>query len=71
MGEGVSSMEKLIGKKCRCEFDLPHTQWPIEGFPAWVVVISVSMPLVEMKSAFGGLPMWINASKIARILAVE
>jgi len=60
-------MENLIGKKCSCEFDMPSAEWPVPGFPAWVEVLAVSMPMVEMRSQFSGSPFWINVSKIARI----
>lgn len=60
-------MKNLIGKKCRCVFDLPHTEWPISGYPAWVEVLDVDMPMVCMKDAFAGKPMWVNASIIKTI----
>jgi hypothetical protein len=60
-------MDKLIGKECGCEFDMPSHAWPVPGSPAWVMVLAVSMPMIEMCSIFGGRPFWINANKITRI----
>ena len=60
-------MDKLIGKECGCEFDMPPHSWPVPGYPAWVTVLAVAMPMVEMSGKFSNRPFWINASKIARI----
>ena len=64
-------MNELIGKKCRCVFNLPAMEWPIEGYPAWIVVVAVDMPMVCMKSAFAGKPIWINSAIIKTIEVVD
>ena len=58
-------MNELIGKRCTCTFDMDASEWPIPGFPAWVVVVAVDMPMVKLKSMHStdeGL--WVNASAI-------
>lgn len=60
-------MKELIGWECCCVFNLPHTDWPIAGYPAWVVVDAVDMPMVKMRSRFGGNPMWLHTSLIKTI----
>lgn len=60
-------MKNLIGKECGCDFDMAPQDAPVPGWPSWVTVLSVEMPMVEMCGTFGGRPFWINASKIARI----
>jgi protein involved in temperature-dependent protein secretion len=63
-------MHNLIGKRCSCEFDMPHYEWPIEGSPAWVKVLDVRMPMIEMASAHAGRPVWVNAARIKSIRAL-
>lgn len=60
-------MQNLIGKECNCDFDLPLHDWPVKGQPARVVIISIDMPLVEMRGYHGGKPFWINVSKIVKL----
>lgn len=60
-------MEELIWKECRCVFSLPHAQWPIAGSPAWVIVEAVDMPMVKMRSKWGGQSMWVTAAIILKI----
>lgn len=62
-------MNELVGAECTVEFDLPHTAWPIEGFPAWVNVLAVDMPMVKMASIHAGQPIWVNAKIIKTIRA--
>ena len=62
-----NDIDKLIGKSCGCEFDMPAMEWPVPGYPAWIVVLSVDMPMIEMRSQFWGAPFWVNASKIKRV----
>jgi hypothetical protein len=69
MSDGI---EKLVGKKCACDFDMPSHTWPVPGYPAWVVVLAVSMPMIEMQCAWGSRPpFWINASKIAQFHSIQ
>jgi hypothetical protein len=58
---------ELIGEECKCIFSLPANEWPIEGYPAWVVVQGVDMPMINMRSKFGGQPIWINVNIIKTI----
>ena len=60
-------MKKLIGKECGCVFDLPSFDWPVDGCPAWVVVVDVDSPMIELRSKFGGNTFWINMDKIKKI----
>lgn len=60
-------MKELIGWECCCVFNLPSIEWPIAGYPAWVVVDDVDMPMVKMRSRHGGEAMWLNASIIKTI----
>jgi hypothetical protein len=66
---GAFGVKELIGQRCACVFDLPHTEWPISGYPAWVVVVAVDMPMVCLKSDFGHTPIWVNAATIKTISA--
>jgi hypothetical protein len=60
-------MEELIGKKCICDFNLPPIKWPISGYPAFVVVDAVAMPMIKMRSIHAGDPIWVNAAIIETI----
>ena len=64
-------MRELIGKECRAVFNLPHNEWPIEGYPAWVIVDAVDMPMVKMRSRFSGSPLWVNAATLKTIQVVK
>lgn len=64
-------MNELIGHECRCVFNLPPNEWPIEGYPAFVIVDAVDMPMVKMRSKFSGVPMWVNAATIKTIRSVR
>lgn len=65
-----AEMKNLIGKKCRCVFSLLPRDWPFEGYPAWVIVDEVDMPMVLMRSAHGGtVGRWVNAGIIETIEA--
>lgn len=63
-------MKDLIGRECQCVFNLPFSEWPIAGYPAWVIVDDVDMPMVKMRSTFSGAPMWLNSAIIKTISAV-
>lgn len=64
-------MKELIGLRCTAVFNLPDNQWPIAGYPAWVIVDAVDMPMVKMRSMHAGAPLWINAAVIQTISPVE
>lgn len=64
-------MKELIGYECCCVFNLPATEWPISGYPAWVVVDAVDMPMIKMRSQFGGKPMWLHVGLIKTIEATR
>ena len=64
----MEMLKKWVGKKCSVQFDLPHTEWPIPGFPAHVFIDGVEMPLIKMRSIHAGEPMWINAKFIKSIV---
>lgn len=58
----------LVGHECRCEFDLPSSEWPIPGYPAWVRVLAVDMPMIRLASrSHGDDGFWFNVGKILRI----
>lgn len=65
------SMNELIGKICVAEFTPEPYHWPFAGWPAWVRVLAVDMPMVKMESKFGGGAKWINAAIIKTISATE
>ena len=56
---------ELIGHICAVKFQ-GHI-WPIPGTPAWVIVEAVDMPMLKMRSKFGGQSLWVNASTIDNI----
>jgi hypothetical protein len=60
-------MKELIGRLCECVFLLPGNEWPIQGYPAWVIVEDVDMPMVKMCSKFGGKSIWVNVDVIKTI----
>jgi hypothetical protein len=64
-------MRDLIGRECACDFALPSTDWPIPGYPAWVIVVDVDMPMVLLKSRHGGDAIWISASIIKTLRPVS
>jgi hypothetical protein len=52
-------------------FNLPSHEWPIPGYPAWVKVLDVDMPMVELTSDFYNNPMWVNSAIIKTIQAAS
>lgn len=68
---GSVEVKDLIGKECTCVFNIPPEDWPIEGYPAWVIVDDVDMPMVCMRSKFSGPSIWVNASIIKTIRATD
>jgi hypothetical protein len=69
-----ADMRDLIGKECACTFIEPYESWPFSGWPAWVVVTDVALPMVRMHSIFGGEvhgnPQWVSTHIIKTIRAV-
>lgn len=61
-------MNSLVGKECEVVFDMHSSEWPIEGYPAHVVVDAVDMPMVKMHSIHVGRPVWVNTKLIRTIL---
>lgn len=61
------SLQSLIGKKCRCIFNLPSHHWPVAGWPAFIKVLDLDMPLIKIVSAHAGRPVWVNANTVERI----
>lgn len=59
--------ELMNAARCRLEFNLPSSEWPISGFPAWVKILDVDMPMIKMKSVHGGMGIWINSAVIKTI----
>jgi hypothetical protein len=65
-------MRELEGYVCRADFFGDHaTGWPFPGFPAWVVVLEVDMPMVKMRGYHGDGAKWVNAALIKTISAVQ
>lgn len=60
-------MKELIGYECSCVFSLPFNDWPIEGYPAWVKVVAVDMPMICLQSIHAGKPIWMHCSIIQTI----
>ena len=72
MPEPVNTMlprfYELMGKRCAVVFDLPSTEWPIEGSPAWVYIIDIEMPLIYLSSLESGkCALWVNVNIIKTI----
>lgn len=63
----IECWDGFFGKKLPVEFNLPSSEWPIDGFPAWVVIESVDHLMVRMRSAFGGDSILVNMSVIKTI----
>lgn len=63
----MGNLNDLIGRRCAVVFDLPDTEWPVPGYPAFVIIESVEMPLIEMRSIHAGKQIWINARFIKQI----
>ncbi len=64
-------MKDLIGMECNCVFALPANEWPIEGYPAWVQVLAVDMPMVKLCGVYQEHhAQWVNCSTIKTIRAV-
>ena len=64
----MSAFAELVGKRCGCSFTLAGHSWPFPGYPAWVAVIAVDMPLVKLASDFDSdRAVWVNASIIEKI----
>jgi len=49
------------------EFIGDPREWPVAGWPAWIAIEAVDMPLVLIRSTHGGDPMWVNAAIIRRV----
>lgn len=64
-------MNELVGRECRVNFTDDPVHWPFPGFPAWVQVLAVDMPMVKMANRYGDGALWINVARIADIQAVE
>ena len=68
----MTAFAEMVGKRCGCYFTLDPTRWPFPGFPAWLVVLAVDMPMVKMAPDFNGeRAVWINASTIEKIWVEE
>lgn len=63
-------MKELIGCECACDFNLPLGEWPISGYPAWVIVLDVDGNMIKLASKFGDIEkssFWCNTSIIKTI----
>lgn len=62
-------MEELIGWECSCVFNLPAHEWPIAGYPAWVVVLGLDGNMMKLASVFESTEnaLWCNTSIIKTI----
>jgi hypothetical protein len=56
-------MKELVGMRCELVFNLPALEWPIPGYPAWVDVEAVDMPMVKLNG------LWVNVSTFKTIRA--
>jgi len=65
------SLRELIGKECAVVFNLEPQDWPFPGYPAWLVVEDVDLPLVKMCYRCGSGAQWVNASLIKTIEVSE
>ena len=60
--------EDWIGEEhVAAEFMGDMCHWPIAGWPAWIIIDAVDMPLLLIRSAHGGEQMWVNAAIIKRV----
>lgn len=68
----MSGLRELVGHRCRCVFNLPDSEWPFPGYPAWVRVLDVDLPLVKLGSAhYDGRHVWVLAMLIKTIEVSE
>lgn len=65
----AAGLRELIGHRCRCVFSLPINEWPFEGYPAFVYVDEVDLPLIKLRTY--GAPRWVNAELIKTIEIVD
>ncbi len=64
-------LKELIGCQCRAEFNLPPSEWPVSGWPAWILVEDVDMPLIKIKSRWEKTSLWVNATLFKTIESVD
>ena len=67
-------LSELAGSTCRVVFDIPDGSWPFQGYPAFVFVVAVDMPMVKMKSSVSTDDcdsVWINVKFIKEISFFE
>lgn len=62
-------MKELVGKQAVIIFNLPSSEWPIEGCPAWVNIDAVDMPMIKITAY--GRSVWINANIIKTITEIH
>jgi hypothetical protein len=61
-------VHKLIGHLVTIEFNLPSTEWPIAGFPAWGIITAVDMPLIEVQGYHVRSSLtWVNVKDVKKI----
>lgn len=61
-------MKELVGKVCRCIFALPFHEWPVAGYPAWVMVLAVDMPMVKLSARDNEVgAVWVHVDTIQQI----
>ena len=60
MSEGL---KELIGKThiaCEVSERLPLS----DGYPSWIDVLDVDMPMIKIRNSHGGKPIWVNVAVI-------
>lgn len=60
-------MKELVGLECTVIFNMPDSKWPFPGYPAFVVVEEVDMPMVKLRGRHGAPTKWINVAIIQSI----
>lgn len=57
----------LKGRRVAVIFDLPSTQWPIEGYPAWATFEGAADGLVRLRPGQGDYVVIVGAHTIRSI----
>lgn len=60
----MSIVRDLGEHVCVCVFDLPASEWPIPGSPAWVYVLDADMGMIKLQPTHSLDSVWVNTSII-------
>jgi hypothetical protein len=60
-------LHELVGQQCAILFDGPYADWPVKGYPAWVVIEAVESSTVTMRPLLGGPSVQADVLTIDRV----